>query len=721
MKNDDQPPPDRDSSPAFDLHAPVQVLLDQLRQAWHMTPRRPIRVVGRLHAARRPGGERPLYFLEGLQHPETGEELRYPDDSNGGAAKAYVPVPDAELFNAAQRPWLLAELELSSLEHRSRHFNAHECTTRRGSLQQLVALPADWSITLSGRQPLRLVSEMAWVTLQEQYMRRQAALEESARATEHQQRTHIQALELERARVVAERDEAQQGADAAQRLRDEQEIALRTLRRALTQEEDEMKQRLQRLSELMAERGQRLQAMGLIDEEDLQALLPAVSEAALSPAHDLEALLGGDYSRIAPFVQARLWGKGMLFTQSQLRDFLALLRTHDMIVLAGDSGAGKTSLVRCLADSVGGRCTVVPVKPNWTSPEDLLGYYNPLERSYQSTPFLQALQAAQSEPDVPHFICLDEMNLARVEHYFADFLSLLEERNEHPLIPLHASDEERHTVVESGLFLTVEAEARARLSLPETTTIEDLLRHDQANALLHQLGGFKGAESVLLHHARLRRSLASSARTPTALRFPSNVRIIGAVNIDDTTHYLSPKVLDRVHVLRFLNPVLVDWDMVEAELETFDESALAQPLRLPASVFGERQPYPPFVRQDPDAAFLAAIAREQLDGLGVEFGMRAIRQSMHYLQHAQAAGIGPEAALNNVILHKVLPKLMLDLGRSSHDGRSRRDILVALRERLAARLAGLEPTAVTESCVGALDRILAAADGNNGIANYWLR
>lgn len=720
MENDNQLPSARDTSPTFDLYAPAPVLLDQLRQAWHMPPGRPIKVVGRLHA-RRSSGERPLYFLEGLQHAETGAELRYPDDRTGGAAKAYVPVLDAEHFDAGPRPWLLAELELSPLEHRSRHFNAHECVTRRGSLQPLVALPPEWAITLSGRQPIRLVSEMAWETLHEQHVQLQAVLETEARATERQRQVRIDALTAERDRVTAERDEARKAADTARGLRDEQEHALRLLRQVLTKEEDEMKRRLQKLSELMAERGQRLQAMGLLDAEDLEALLPATTAAPSAPAHDFEALLAGDYARIAPFVQARLWRQGMLFTQSQLRDFLALLRTHDMVVLAGDSGAGKTSLVRCLADSVGGRCTVVPVKPNWTGPEDLLGYYNPLERSYQSTPFLQALQAAQAEPEVPHFICLDEMNLARVEHYFADFLSLLEERGEPPLIPLHAADEERHAVMESGLFLTIEAEARTRLGLPETATIEDLLCDEQANALLHKLGGFKDAESVLLHHGRLRRSLSASARTPTALRFPANVRIIGAVNVDDTTHYLSPKVLDRVHVLRFRNPVLVDWDMVEAELEPFDEAALAQPLRLTASVFGERQPYPPFDRQDPDASFLAAVAREQLDGLGVEFGMRAIRQSLHYLRQAQATGVGSEAALNNVILHKVLPKLMLDLGRSSHDGRSRRDILVALRERLAARLDGLEPMDVTESCVEALDRILAAADGNNGIANYWLR
>lgn len=105
----------------------------------------------------------------------------------------------------------------------------------------------------------------------------------------------------------------------------------------------------------------------------------------------------------------------------------------------------------------------------------------------------------------------------------------------------------------------------------------------------------------------------------------------------------------------------------------------------------------------------------------MEFGLRAIRQSLNYLHQAKSAGIDRDAALNNVILHKVLPKLMLDLGRKANDGRPRRDILLALRAELADRLQGLDRAAVTESCVEAMDHLIDAADGNNGIANYWLR
>ena len=115
----------------------------------------------------------------------------------------------------------------------------------------------------------------------------------------------------------------------------------------------------------------------------------------------------------------------------------------------------QNKLVQSFAKAIGGVSKIIPVKPNWTSSEDLLGYYNPLEKKYLATPFLEALIEAKQNPDIPYFICLDEMNLARVEYYFADFLSKLEERNEQPTIQLYSDDEAAHVLAElKGLFLS---------------------------------------------------------------------------------------------------------------------------------------------------------------------------------------------------------------------------------------------------------------------------
>lgn len=183
---------------------------------------------------------------------------------------------------------------------------------------------------------------------------------------------------------------------------------------------------------------------------------------------------------------------------------------------------------------------------------------------------------------------------------------------------------------------------------------------------------------------------------------------------------MSPKILDRAHVLRFNNPILTDWDAIESELTSYDID-INVPLRLSNSDLGLRAPYPPYDRSDGSALLLTELVRRYLDPLGVEFGLRAIRQALGYLKAAKLAGISDQAAIDNVVQHKILPKLMFDTSRLAADGRNRRDILVSLRDEIASSLVGLLPEAGRETSILALDRLIAAIPGNNGIANYWLR
>jgi len=709
----------RDGYFALENSPQEQVLLDELRASWGIAVDAPLTVIGQLRMQRR-NDDMTVFFLEKLEHPQTGVGLAYLGNAENGSARAFVPLVEIAKLADPHAQWAIVELQLSPESEREKNRNAYACTVRRGSLRLLREIPEQWNVSVTGAESVRRISAAAFAAIQDRSKNELARLGEEFSQTEARNKAEASRLNEEIVQVEAVMSEKEIELEGVRNVIRSERLYLSELNTQIVRDKKLMNERLRYFADLLAEKGRRLVALDLIDKDDLEALLPKSEIADVRPGHDFKEVLNGDFARLAPFVQARLWKRGMLFSKAQLRDFFALLRTHDLIVLAGDSGSGKTSLIRSVAESIGGRCSVIPVKPNWTGPEDLLGYYNPIERSYQPTPFLLALQAAQKEPSVLHFICLDEMNLARVEYYFADFLSLLEQRNGSPVIPLYTSDEERHAVVENSLFLAIESEARSRSGLPESASLEDLLMNDQANGWLHQLGGFKDAESVLLHHARLRRSLSALVRTPTSLLFPPNVRIIGAINVDETTHYLSPKVLDRVHVLRFRNPVLMNWEEVESEVESFDFD-MDLPLRLSAQDLGSREDYPPFDRLDGDIAFLARLARRQLDPLGVEFGLRAIRQAANYILQAEIAGIERKAALNNVILHKLLPKLMLDTGRMSGDGRPRREILIALRNDLDEQMAELDRSTVAESCVEALDHLIAAAESNNGIANYWLR
>ena len=123
--------------------------------------------------------------------------------------------------------------------------------------------------------------------------------------------------------------------------------------------------------------------------------------------------------------------------------YLTALRTKPFMLLAGISGTGKSRIVREMAfktcpkylqDKDGttpGNYCMIEVKPNWHDSTELIGYYSNLSHSYQFKKFVKFLVKAQMNPEVPFFVCLDEMNLAPVEQYFAEILSILETRK-HP-------------------------------------------------------------------------------------------------------------------------------------------------------------------------------------------------------------------------------------------------------------------------------------------------
>ncbi len=138
-----------------------------------------------------------------------------------------------------------------------------------------------------------------------------------------------------------------------------------------------------------------------------------------------------------PSIFAAIKEAGLRIDERTLRRYHLSLVTRGFVVLAGGSGTGKTWLAQAYAAAVGARCLVVAVAPNWTTNEDLLGYANPLTGAYHDTGFSRFLRAAAAEWERaeaaavlarPYHLVLDEMNLARVEYYFAQFLSAMELR-----------------------------------------------------------------------------------------------------------------------------------------------------------------------------------------------------------------------------------------------------------------------------------------------------
>ena len=200
---------------------------------------------------------------------------------------------------------------------------------------------------------------------------------------------------------------------------------------------------------------------------------------------------------------------------------LSAIRTKPFILLAGISGTGKSRIVRELAfkscpqylqDKAGtipGNYCMIEVKPNWHDSTELLGYYSRLGKAgYQFTKFVKFLVKAKMFPTIPFFVCLDEMNLAPVEQYFAEILSILETRK-------HPKNEETDEI---------------DMTMVKTEPIIDAQYFRELSEMPHTKNTQTGDPF-------------SSNLTDRAL--PDNIVIIGTVNMDDTTHQFSRKVIDR--------------------------------------------------------------------------------------------------------------------------------------------------------------------------------
>ncbi|MBE6134405.1 MAG: hypothetical protein E7179_00135 [Erysipelotrichaceae bacterium] len=119
---------------------------------------------------------------------------------------------------------------------------------------------------------------------------------------------------------------------------------------------------------------------------------------------------------------------GLYYTIDAIRQLFAGMGTAKLIILEGISGTGKTSLAYALGKFVGYDSAIIPVQPSWKDRSELLGYYNEFTKKFNESEFLKALYIVGYRKDLC-VITLDEMNLARIEYYFAEFLSVMEMRD----------------------------------------------------------------------------------------------------------------------------------------------------------------------------------------------------------------------------------------------------------------------------------------------------
>ena len=126
-------------------------------------------------------------------------------------------------------------------------------------------------------------------------------------------------------------------------------------------------------------------------------------------------------------IKKYIFARGFDYPDGLIENFYLSLKSKPFVILAGTSGTGKTKLVKLFAEAIGAAFELVSVRPDWSDGSDLFGHTD-LNGNFIPGPVCSAFDTAINEPKRPVFMCLDEMNLARVEYYLSDFLSVIESR-----------------------------------------------------------------------------------------------------------------------------------------------------------------------------------------------------------------------------------------------------------------------------------------------------
>ena len=488
-------------------------------------------------------------------------------------------------------------------------------------------------------------------------------------------------------------------------------------------------QKMENLLSTLKERISLCRSLQFISEDDENKYLNLLSakEFKLENHHDFEKDFEKNFSKLSEHIHAYLYHKkSLIYTQYQIKNFLTLLRTHDIIVLSGLSGSGKTQIVKAFAEALGGIAKIIPVKPNWTSSDDLIGYYNPLQMSFLPTPFTEAIVEAINNPNQLYFICLDEMNLARAEYYFADFLSKLEERSKQPEIELYANHEEELFVSEFSTLLNL---IESSINGEKIKSWQEFLDNEEARKKFFEMLGNTDKESMLNLHAKMKRRLIDILKFPSTIRIPNNVLFIGAINIYETTHYFSPKILDRIHVVKFENPLLIEEKVNSWFVNTNIEKELI-PVYVRPNLFSQKEEFPKVnnIELSTITEKLKEINHKFLLPLNIDFGIRSIRQSLNYAELNKSTydyGNVFDISLNTVILQKIFPRFIFDGSEIAKNGETKMKVVEELRKFLSDEFHEFyykyesNETEIGKSSSEYLEEMIEQANRNNSQFNFF--
>ncbi len=293
-------------------------------------------------------------------------------------------------------------------------------------------------------------------------------------------------------------------------------------------------------------------------------------------------------------IKTYIAAKGFSYNDGLIENFYLSLKSKPFVILAGTSGTGKTRLVKLFAEAISAKYKMIAVRPDWSDSSDLFGHVD-LNGNYIPGAVLEFIAEAGRNPGKPYILCLDEMNLARVEYYLSDFLSVIETR-----------DFDGNRVISDPLVSN-----------------EKYGSDEAARSKYGEIG------------------------------FPENFYLVGTVNMDETTFPFSKKVLDRANTIEFnyvdLNPQ--ELSIGEAEKQNLPNSFL----RTEYLLLNQCEKDMDYVKTV--SALLQKI-NELLQQANAHVGYRIRDEIVFYmLNNRETELLSEDDAFDNEIMQKILPRI----------------------------------------------------------------
>ncbi len=292
-------------------------------------------------------------------------------------------------------------------------------------------------------------------------------------------------------------------------------------------------------------------------------------------------------------IKSYIAAQGFTYPEGMIENFYLSLKSKPFVILAGTSGTGKTRLVKLFSEAIGAKYRMVSVRPDWSDSSDLFGHLD-LNGKFIPGEILDYIAEAKGDPDKPYILCLDEMNLARVEYYLSDFLSIIETRD----------------LIDGEIV---------------SDTLMNPVKYGDDKTALEKYG---------------------------EIRFPQNFYMVGTVNMDETTFPFSKKVLDRANTIEFnfvnLNSFADTTEKVE--ILNVPNSFLKTKYLLLTQC--EDQTYAREISDD-----LQRI-NEILQKANSHVGYRVRDEVTFYMMNNKETGlIDEKEAFDNEIMQKILPRI----------------------------------------------------------------